>query len=406
MGLCENDVTVRRSIEAAITWLRLAREVDVVLVDYDLEDGKGDALVRWLRSSGFAGHVVAVSAHEHGNQALLEAGANVVCPKGDFAQIAARLRPDLARQAQDGCRGALLGTIVGDALGRPFEGAPTSDRARLARALKRRVEAPRAWGHSDDGEMMLSVAQSLAARGAVEEAHLLAALAGGHDPARGYGKGTRAAFRVFDAGGTWEQAARALWPEGSRGNGGAVRVAPVAVFALDHDEASVAELARRSAAPTHAHREARDAAAIVAVAVHRAARGVMLPDVVRGLARLSDGVLGARVRAIELGMSADDVVERLGAGVLAIESVPAALWAVTGSTSFADAVLRATGLGGDTDSIGAIAGAIAGAAYGAGAVSPSWLGALELGVVERIDSLCAQLTASGPPPEPGAPAGA
>jgi len=33
-------------------------------------------------------------------------------------------------------------------------------------------------------------------------------------------------------------------------------------------------------------------------------------------------------------------------------------------------------------------------------------GALEPGVAERIDSLCAQLTASGPPPEPGAPAGA
>jgi ADP-ribosyl-[dinitrogen reductase] hydrolase len=43
-----------------------------------------------------------------------------------------------------------------------------------------------------------------------------------------------------------------------------------------------------------------------------------------------------------------------------------------GSDSFADAVLRAVNLGGDADTIGAITGALAGAAWGAGAIPPLW----------------------------------
>jgi DNA-binding NarL/FixJ family response regulator len=62
---------------------------DVVLVDYDLDDGKGEELVREL--AGVAGRpaVVAVSAHAAGNRALLEAGADAVCGKMEFARIAA-----------------------------------------------------------------------------------------------------------------------------------------------------------------------------------------------------------------------------------------------------------------------------------------------------------------------------
>src|SRR5688500_7115028 len=66
---------------------------DAVLVDYDLDDGKGDAAVRWLRGAGYAGTIVAISAHAEGNEALLAAGADRVCRKSDFARIAEHLPP-------------------------------------------------------------------------------------------------------------------------------------------------------------------------------------------------------------------------------------------------------------------------------------------------------------------------
>lgn len=68
-----------------------AETFDVALVDYDLEDGTGDALVRELLATGFAGRVVAVSSHEAGNAALVAAGAHAVCAKTRFGSIEAVL---------------------------------------------------------------------------------------------------------------------------------------------------------------------------------------------------------------------------------------------------------------------------------------------------------------------------
>jgi DNA-binding response OmpR family regulator len=59
---------------------------DVVLVDYDLDDGKGDEFVRWLRTTS-AVRIVGVSARDRGNEALVAAGADAVCAKIHFSKI-------------------------------------------------------------------------------------------------------------------------------------------------------------------------------------------------------------------------------------------------------------------------------------------------------------------------------
>ena len=63
-------------------------QFDAALVDFDLADGKGAEFVTWLRSGGALMPVVAASSHDDGNAALLDAGANCVCAKRDFARIA------------------------------------------------------------------------------------------------------------------------------------------------------------------------------------------------------------------------------------------------------------------------------------------------------------------------------
>ena len=62
-------------------------EFDVVLVDYDLDDGEGDQLVADIRNKGIPVKVVAVSSHEHGNSALMAAGADAACSKMEFKHI-------------------------------------------------------------------------------------------------------------------------------------------------------------------------------------------------------------------------------------------------------------------------------------------------------------------------------
>ncbi len=71
--------------------LELARaagqDFDAVLVDYDLDDGTGDAFVGELLGAGFAGRIIATSSHAAGNAALVAAGAHVACPKSHFSEL-------------------------------------------------------------------------------------------------------------------------------------------------------------------------------------------------------------------------------------------------------------------------------------------------------------------------------
>lgn len=79
-------VTVVPSLAAARIALE-ADSFDLVLSDYDLDDGKGDTFVRECRSAHPRLPVIAVSSHEAGNVALVAAGASAVCSKMDFDRI-------------------------------------------------------------------------------------------------------------------------------------------------------------------------------------------------------------------------------------------------------------------------------------------------------------------------------
>jgi CheY-like chemotaxis protein len=84
--LSEHAVTIVASLNGAREELQKA-EFDLLLVDYDLDDGKGDALLRELRVSGKATTAIGVSSHKEGNAALLKAGASAVCSKMEFDNI-------------------------------------------------------------------------------------------------------------------------------------------------------------------------------------------------------------------------------------------------------------------------------------------------------------------------------
>jgi DNA-binding response OmpR family regulator len=60
---------------------------DLVLSDYDVDDGKGDEFVRECRAAYPRMPIIAVSSHDAGNAALTAAGASAVCAKMDFERI-------------------------------------------------------------------------------------------------------------------------------------------------------------------------------------------------------------------------------------------------------------------------------------------------------------------------------
>lgn len=84
--LAAHDLTVAPSLAAAKAALD-AQEFDAILVDYDLDDGKGTELLAFVRRLPVRPAVVATSSHDDGNTALLAAGADATCPKTRFAEI-------------------------------------------------------------------------------------------------------------------------------------------------------------------------------------------------------------------------------------------------------------------------------------------------------------------------------
>jgi DNA-binding response OmpR family regulator len=98
--LAAHDVTVVPSLAEAKSLLA-SSVFDAVLLDYDLDDGKGASLLAYLQELSARPIVVATSAHDAGNDVLLAAGADVACPKGRFPEIDAVLARALRARGRD-----------------------------------------------------------------------------------------------------------------------------------------------------------------------------------------------------------------------------------------------------------------------------------------------------------------
>ena len=310
-------------------------------------------------------------------------------------------RPDVG----DRFRGALVGAAVGDALGAPFEGVPSVERS----VLEGLNDDPGPLRYTDDTHMTLGLAQSLVDREGFDGVQMAELFARNYktEPWRGYGPGPPQVFRLVSQGVPWDRAARTLFGgRGSFGNGAAMRVAPVALLAVD-DMRDVASLAGQTAVITHSHELGVEGAVLQACAVALALRDESSNELDR---HAFLDALRVRVRApefiekldrtkglLELGDRArrTDVVAQLGNSVEAFESVPTSIYAfLRFPRSFEKAVSYAIGLGGDADTIASMAGAIAGAHVGLHAIPDPWAKRVEgssrlIGLADSLRTLAA-----------------
>lgn len=287
-------------------------------------------------------------------------------------------------------RAALDGLSIGDAFGERFFGAPDSVEHRLA------YRAPPAgpWRWTDDTHMAISIVEELDHGAAIDVGSLAARFARRHheDMWRGYGAMARRVLGDIHDGTPWEIASRAIFGgEGSKGNGAAMRAAPVGAYFAD-DLGAAREEAIRSSLPTHAHPEAQAGAIAVAVAAALAAssEGVAAPEPAFFLRQVSVWVPDSLVRdridiAIDL-LALDDVrsvasIVGNGTLVLAEDTVPLCLWcAARHLDSYEDALWTTVSALGDRDTTCAIVGGIV-ALSAAPTIPDAWRAAREpLGV--------------------------
>ncbi len=281
---------------------------------------------------------------------------------------------------------SLDGLSVGDAFGERFFLHP--DVAQFVIAERGLPEPP--WRYTDDTQMALSIVETLRERGEIDQTFLAKRFGERYDPSRGYGPAMHRILRGINDGEDWQMvAASAFSGQGSFGNGGAMRVAPLGAYFAD-DLEMVRAQAILAAEVTHAHPEGIAGAVAVALAAAWAWRlrdsrstlpvpeflDALLPDIPDSAVRSKI----RRARDFRPDLAVEHAAAMLGNGVKvsAQDTVPFCLWcAAKYLDNYEEAMWATVSVLGDRDTTCAIVGGIVACYTGVECIPPDWRAARE-----------------------------
>lgn len=290
-------------------------------------------------------------------------------------------------------RGAMLGLVVGDALGVPVEFRPRSERRNDPvigmRGHGTHNQPAGTW--SDDGSLALITAECLL---------------GGYDPdaiMEGFRRWLQEAYwtahgRVFDVGrATGDAIARyAEWKrsgskrgegdewggteEFSNGNGSLMRIMPLSLFAHRMETPMVIARSFEISGLTHAHIRSNLCCAYFSLLVQALLQEVDLTDAMQHASRALTPAVPpeeapnlSRILSGQILLAPESAVRSDG---YVVHTLEAGLWCCHQFAEFREAVLGAVNLGDDTDTTGAVTGALAGLIHGEESILKEWVDAL------------------------------
>jgi ADP-ribosylglycohydrolase len=276
---------------------------------------------------------------------------------------------------------SLEGLSVGDGFGeRFFDGHAFG-------WIAARTEPPSPWGTTDDTEMATAIVDVLERRKHIDRDLLARAFARRFavDPMRGYGAGARQILQAIHEGTPWAKAAGdAFGGQGSLGNGGAMRAAPVGAYFLDSID-DLVENAAASAQVTHAHPDGQAGAIAVALAAAYAHFARHDPAQVAGqtlidyvLKRTPEGATRkglVRAQSLDVDLTVEIAARHLGTGheISSADTVPFSLWCAQRELqNFPDAMWTTVMGLGDRDTTCAIVGGIVALYTGIEGIPLSW----------------------------------
>ena len=272
----------------------------------------------------------------------------------------------------DKIKGSVLALAMGDALGAEFEGG-VFEKA-VWKVLGTSNKKCR-W--TDDTQMSIDIIESLIACGEVNQDDMAKRFADSYEWSRGYGPGAARILKLIKAGVSWREANRQVFKDGSFGNGAAMRAGPIGLYFANRSEENIVTAARRTAEITHAHPLGMEGAVIIALATAKAATDASNGEIVGVLMdTVKEPPFQQKVSLAETWLNEDSAIDvlktrsMLGNGIAAQDSVVTAIYTAMSHRErpFEELLLYVRNLGGDVDTIGAMAGAIWGAARGAEAL--------------------------------------
>jgi len=282
----------------------------------------------------------------------------------------------------DKFKGSMLASALGDALG--------ASNLRVGRILR----------YTDDTAMMIALAEEIVEdNGIIDPSNLLRKFIEAYErePWRGYGPGPPRIFRMVRRGLGPFGLDRRFYPGGSYGNGAAMRITPVGL--LYDDPKILREMVENASKPTHSHPLGIEGAYIQARSISIAVKSSKLDDVdprdfieilvAETSVEIYREKLGKVLKLLRMKPDKIEVVKELGNGVESFNSVPTAIYSYLRFQDPMESIRFAVSLGGDRDTIGCMAGAIAGAHRGLAKIPVNLLNRLEN--AELIEELAERL---------------
>ena len=266
--------------------------------------------------------------------------------------------------------GSFIGLAVGDSLGASVEFMPRGSFPNVTEMTGGGPFNLNPGEWTDDTIMALCLAESLIKNKQFNQIDILNSWLAwyefGHNSPKGY---------CFDIGSTtsgslkYYSSVRTPTPgtsEYASGNGSIMRLSPVPAF-YHSDKKLALEISWKQGNLTHNSILANDCCKLLACYILRAYENNNVFDLV------PEFNFHHKVKNIADGKYKNKSQDQIKSGGYCIETLEAAVWAVYNSSSFSEAVLKAVNLGNDTDSVGAVAGQIAGAIYGFDNIPIEWV---------------------------------
>ena len=272
-----------------------------------------------------------------------------------YAAMANGQRQEAGTTLRDRAKGSLWGLIVGDCLGSPIQFSDKDNHPWITEmvACPEFNLPPGYW--TDDGSMAMCIMDSYVRKGGYDLKDIAATFVRWLEDGYLSSKDGMA----FDVGAATEEAVAEIAFSGalvngheeSQGNGSIMRFAPSYL------------IARKEGNPKVMHE--------ISDLTHCSKRVREVVD--RFAAILDEHMAGRRTLEVSAYKTRDDA-NNSGWAVSTLES---ALWAFNLTGNFRDALVAAVNLGGDSDTIGAVCGQLAGAYYGYSAIPKEWLAAIK-----------------------------
>ena len=287
-------------------------------------------------------------------------------------------------KADDKPLAMIMGVAVGDALGVPVEFKKRGTfHVTGMQGYGTHHQSPGTW--SDDTSLTLALADGLLP----EEINLEGVA---RRFTEWYDKAAYTAHgKVFDVGNATAEAIKRLKKgvapekaggsgERDNGNGSLMRIAPLAFYMFGIRSAEERfRIVREVSSITHAHEWSVAACYIYVEMLNKlrmgrkkkAAYAELREDFAQDVPFISKATLGKFVRILENDISTLPEEEIRSSGFV-IDTLEAAFWCFMTTDNYKDAVLKAVNLGDDTDTTGAVTGALAGLAYGLDSIPQEW----------------------------------